>query len=144
MGRFINIFASVCLVLVGMTLQSCSAEDNNMVDTNPAKEVKSVNIEKKWIAAHFNFTPECDRVSKEAYQKSSIEISLKNGTFTAVDQYSLKQSKGVYVLEGNRLTMKSDRGNTFIYKIVELNQRDAVVEAIGDKNILSIELVSFE
>ncbi|MEC4114103.1 hypothetical protein VSO92_08285 [Myroides pelagicus] len=143
MRNLVKVVVSACLLAVTAGFQSCSADSsNNIIEISSNLEIKNNYIEQKWIAAHFDFTPDCDRNAKTAYQKSIIEIVLKDGQYAAHDKYSMTSSQGTYTLEGSRLTMTSEQGKVHQYKITELGKREARVEVLNDPNLLAVELVS--
>ncbi len=88
----------IILVLVS-SLQSCSNEDNNTISDSPQKEITSINIEKKWIIAHFSFSENCKANDRDQYQKSALEITLKANNYKGIDKYSLKEYQGKFKLE---------------------------------------------
>lgn len=132
------------LIVLACSLQSCSNEDNNTISDSPQKEITSINIEKKWIVTHFSFTEDCKANDRDQYQKSALEITLKANNYTAVDNYSQKEYQGNFKLEGNIISLvEKNSEEVRKFKIIELVGNEMRVEALNNKNILEIELVSF-
>lgn len=134
----------IILVLVS-SLQSCSNEDNNTISDSPQKEITSINIEKKWIIAHFSFSENCKANDRDQYQKSALEITLKANNYKGIDKYSLKEYQGKFKLEGSLLSLtENNTDEVRKFKIIELLGNEMKLEALNNENILEIELVSFE
>ncbi len=146
MKSLMNLVVGVLLVSMNFLFVGCSnADDNNIVDVNPKMEVSNINLGKNWIAAHFAFSENCGAAVRAAYQKSSLHISLEEDRFYAIDQYSLKEYEGSWELVGNIIkAVLDDSGKEFRYKILELNKKDMIVEPLDQKELLEIELVSFD
>lgn len=145
MKSLMNLVVGVLLVSVNFLFVGCNnADDNNIVDVNPKMEINSVNLERKWIAAHFAFSQECQPSKRSAYQKSSIEISIDGERFHAIDQYSLKEQKGAWELNGKVIKAILDEGGEKEYRIVELKKNELIVQPINHKDLIEIELVSFD
>jgi hypothetical protein len=146
MKRCAQVLVGVLVLSLSLLFVSCSADDsNNLVNNNPSMTVSSINIEKKWIVAHYDFEEGINRNHKEAYQKSAIEIDIMNGgNYKSIDKYSLKKSKGQWILNGDVISLSdSATGEVLRYKIEELNRADAIISPVGCKEISRIELVSF-
>lgn len=131
---------------LGSLVSSCSSdENNNEMENKSMKVVKEDNLEKNWIVAHFDFNESCKGAKKLAYQVSSVHISLSGNVFNAVDQYSLKEDKGSWVLDNNVIVVSSEAfGPKFQFKIRELKQNSLIVDVIGHEDLSAIELVSFD
>lgn len=146
MKRCAQVLVGVLVLSLSSLFVSCSADDNNnLVNRNPSMTVSGINIEKKWIVAHYDFEADVNRSHKEAYQKSCVEIDiLKGGDYKSIDKYSLKKSDGQWVLNGDVINLSdSATGEIKRYKIEELNRADAIISPIESKEISKIELVSF-
>ncbi|MGG5576160.1 hypothetical protein ACPDHL_02310 [Myroides sp. C15-4] len=137
--------AAIVSVSLGLSVVSCSNDEGgNDIEQKSIKSVKENNLEKDWIAAHFEFSESCKGAARFAYQVSAVHISLKDKKFKAVDKYSLKEDRGTWVLEGDVITVFSEEfGQSFTFKIKELKNNSLVVDVIGHDDITAIELVTF-
>lgn len=137
----------VGVLVFGLSLLSvsCSADDSLNSKVETTQSVNSINIEKKWIVAHYDFEADVNRSHKETYQKSAVEIDImKGGVYNAIDKYSLEKTKGQWVLNGDVISLNDNAtGEVLRYKIEELNRADAVISPVNHKDISKIELVSF-
>lgn len=131
---------------LGSLVSSCSSdENNNEMENKSMKVVKEDNLEKNWIVAHFDFNESCKGAKKLAYQVSSVHISLSGNAFNAVDQYSLKEDKGSWVLDNNVIVVSSEAfGPKLQFKIRELKHNSLIVDVIDHEDLSAIELVSFD
>ncbi|WP_353100286.1 lipocalin family protein [Myroides odoratus] len=135
----------VCLVIGTMiSLGSCSMDSNSRNEEGmEQKEINAAAITKKWIVTHFAFTTACNKADKLKYQLSSIHLDLDQDSYTAIDQYSLKEDKGSWKLDGNTITLSSDTG--FVYlkmKINKLSKREMEAEVIEHRDIVGVELIT--
>ncbi|AJA69542.1 hypothetical protein HX045_09385 [Myroides odoratimimus] len=146
MRRCAQVLIGVLIIGMSSLLASCSADDNNNLEIDKALSVNSINIEKTWIVAHFDFQEGVSRSHKERYQKSLIEIDImKGGKYQAIDKYSLEESKGNWVLEGEMISLENDAdGEVKRYRIIDLSRAEALVSPINVKEISQMELVSFK
>ncbi|WP_121967026.1 hypothetical protein [Myroides sp. N17-2] len=145
MRQCAQVLVGVLVLGLSMLSVSCSADDSLNVKEETSLGVSGINIEKKWIVAHYDFEADVNRSEKEAYQKSAVEVDImKGGVYNAVDKYSLEKSNGQWVLNGDVISLSNTAtGEVLRYKIEELNRADAKVSPINHKDISSIELVSF-
>lgn len=145
MRQCAQVLVGVLVLCLSMLSVSCSADDSLNVKDENQLGVSGINIEKKWIVAHYDFEADVNRSQKEAYQKSAIEVDImKGGVYNAVDNYSLEKSNGQWVLNGDVISLSNTAtGEVLRYKIEELNRADVKVSPINHKDISSIELVSF-
>ncbi|MEK6494425.1 hypothetical protein [Myroides odoratimimus] len=146
MRRCAQVLIGVLIIGMSSLLGSCSADDNNSLRVDKALSVNSINIEKTWVVAHFSFQEGVSRSHKERYQKSLIEIDImKGGKYQAIDKYSLEESKGNWVLEGEMISLENDAdGEVKRYRIIDLSRAEALVSPINVKEISQMELVSFK
>lgn len=147
MKKFLNgMLVVVIAASLGAVQVSCSSdEDRNEIAKNSIKSVKEDHLEKNWIVAHFDFNESCKGAKKVAYQLSSVHISLQDNQFKAIDQYSLSEDDGSWVLEGDVIRVKSNKeGEEFQFKIKELKQNSLVVDVVNHPDLKGIELVSFD
>ncbi|MCC9043254.1 hypothetical protein LNQ81_11290 [Myroides sp. M-43] len=145
MRRCAQVLVGVLVLSLSSLFVGCSADESyNLMKETPVT-VSSINIEKKWIVAHYDFQAGIDRNHKEAYQKSAVEIDImKGGVYNAVDKYNLEKSKGQWELNGDVISFSdSATGIVLSYRIEELNRADATVSPVSCKEISRIELVSF-
>lgn len=139
------VLVGVCTILP-FCVSSCSSDElGNQKETieNSSLSITNSNIEKNWILSHFQFTEGCDSNVKLKYQLSMIHLELKNGIYKSVDNYALTQDQGTWTLEDNILKMTSTQDSKVTkYKIAKLSNREMLVEAIDDPNLLGIELIA--
>lgn len=136
---------AIVSVSLGLSVVSCSNDEGgNDIEQKSIKSVKENNLEKDWIAAHFEFTESCKGAKRFAYQVSAVHISLKDKKFKAVDKYSLKEDQGIWELEDGIVTISSEEfGQSFKFRIKELKNNSLVVDVVGHEDITAIELVTF-
>lgn len=145
MRQCAQVLVGVLVLCLSVLSVSCSADDSLNVKNDAPMSVSGINIEKKWIVAHYDFEDGVNRNHKEAYQKSAVEIDLlTGGEYKVIDKYSLEKSKGQWTLNGDVISLSDNAtGEVLRYKIEELNRADAIVSPINHKDISKIELVSF-
>lgn len=146
MKKFFAFSVSLLSILTITMLQSCSStDDNNMIENSQNVTINQINLEKKWLTTFYAFTPQVKQAAKTAYQVSSVEVNLKNGTYSIYDRYSLKEDKGTYTLDKDILTLKSSESSeTMTLKVGKLTQTEVELSVISHEDLIAIELIAIK
>ncbi|WP_353103074.1 hypothetical protein [Myroides odoratus] len=133
------------LVLCFITLLTgCSTEDTSRNSiTTEQKEINTINISKKWIVTHFVFSAACKPGDRLPYQLSSIHLNLKEGRYSAVDAYSLKEDTGIWEIKNGVVHLISDQGLVHLkIRINKLSNNEMEAEVLEHEDIIGVELIS--
>ncbi|WP_121965013.1 hypothetical protein [Myroides sp. N17-2] len=146
MKKLIALSVSLLSILTITLLQSCSStDDNNQLQEPQTVTITHSNIEKKWLTTFYEFTPNVSQATKTAYQVSSVEVSLDNGTYSIYDRYSEKTDKGSYSLDKNLLILTSSVSKeTIQFKIEKLTHNEANLTALNHNDITTVEMISIK
>ncbi|MGL4583485.1 MAG: hypothetical protein ACRCVU_10945 [Flavobacterium sp.] len=146
MKKLIALSVSLLSILTITLLQSCSStEDNNQLQEPQTVTITQSNIEKKWLTTFYEFTPNVSQATKTAYQVSSVEVNLNNGTYSIYDRYSEKTDKGSYNLDKNLLILTSSVSKeTMQFKIEKLTHNEVNLTAINHNDITTVEMISIK
>lgn len=132
--------AALCLAL---TLGNCSTDENsrNQV-TSTQQEINTTSISKSWILTHFTFTATCNPIHKVNYQVSSILLDLNQSNYTAIDAYSLIEKQGMWKLEGDILTLYSDKGQDELkMRILNLSANEMKAVVLDHPDVVGVEFI---
>lgn len=146
MKKLIALSVFVLSILTITMLQSCSStDDNNQLQEPQNVNITHGNIEKKWLTTFYSFTPNASQATKTAYQVSSVEVSLNNGTYSIYDRYSEKTDKGSYTLDKNTLTLTSNVSKKNIqFRIEKLTHNEVNLTAINHNDLTTVEMISIK
>lgn len=146
MKKLIALSVSLLSILTITLLQSCSStDDNNQLQEPKTVTITHSNIEKKWLTTFYEFTPNVSQATKTAYQVSSVEVSLDNGTYSIYDRYSEKTDKGSYSLDKNLLILTSSVSKeTIQFRIEKLTHNEVNLTAINHNDITTVEMISIK
>lgn len=131
---------ALCLAL---TLGNCSTDENSHNQfTSTQQEINTTSISKSWILTHFTFTTTCNSSQKINYQLSSIHLELKQKNYTAIDTYSLIERQGMWKLEGDILTLYSDKGlNELKMRILNLSENEMEAVVLDHPDVVGVEFI---
>ena len=131
----------ICFTIL---LGSCSNDDSNRNNiTIEQKEVNTANISKKWIVTHFVFSKTCAAGERLQYQLSSIHLDLRNGRYSAIDKYSLKEDEGIWEMKDDIIELISNEGLTHLkIRVNKLSNNEMEAEVLEHEDIIGVELIS--
>ncbi|MHC5202238.1 hypothetical protein [Myroides sp. LJL119] len=140
-----NVLIFVSFSILVLLLIGCSNDDsNNHRDPNSPLDLVVENIQKTWIAAHFNFNDLADQQKqiKLELQKSFYVVDfLQQGKLKVINKYDQKSFVGTYDFEKGIITVFLSGDQPQQFHIVELRKRTMTLVPVTKGIVTSIEMV---